>query len=154
MPSHNINTVLKYFDKYKKWVTSNPQLVGDIESTVKWLSYFTAGLYFLFIFIQFFVNPFNQFSFPFPGRINNSTLMSEFVYSLSNLLVLYNDRLITANNQLETELPKRQLKIRIWLTVIEYLEVLFEISANKIFGQRGRWIVIVLLQVSKYTTFH
>lgn len=125
MPSPSLNIVIKYFEKYKKWVTSNPQLVGDIESTVKWLSYFTAG------------------------RINNSTLMSELVYSMSNLLVLFNDRLIHANQQIEVEIPKYQSKIRIWLTVLEYSEVLLEISASKLWGETGKWLIVVLLQVFK-----
>ncbi|XP_046432853.1 peroxisomal membrane protein PEX16 [Neodiprion fabricii] len=125
MPSHNMNTVLIYVEKYKKWVTSNPQLAGDIESTVKWLSYFTAG------------------------RINNSTLMSELVYSMSNLLVLFNDRIINANTQVETKLPKYHSKIRIWLTVLEYSEVLLEISASKLWGETGKWLIIVILQAFK-----
>ena len=32
-----------YFEAYKKWITQNPQLIADIESTVKCLSFFTAG---------------------------------------------------------------------------------------------------------------
>ncbi|XP_020706267.2 peroxisomal membrane protein PEX16 [Athalia rosae] len=125
MPVANFNTFLKYFEEYKNWVTSNPQLVGDIESTVKWLSYFTAG------------------------RINNSTLMSELVYSMSNLLVLFNDRLINAKTQIETELSESHSKIRIWLTVLEYSEVLLEISATKLWGETGKWLIIVLLQAFK-----
>lgn len=56
MPSPSLNVVLNYFEKYKKWVTSNPQLVGDIESTVKWLSYFTAGWYICSL------NPYRRFN--------------------------------------------------------------------------------------------
>lgn len=31
------------YSSYKNWVSQNPQVAGDFESTVKWLSYFIAG---------------------------------------------------------------------------------------------------------------
>jgi hypothetical protein len=69
------------------------------------------------------------------------------VYCLSNLLVFFNDRIITNLRQLEVSGSGDTLKS--WLTVVEYCEVLFELSAQKIWGNVGKWLVIIGVQVFK-----
>jgi hypothetical protein len=69
------------------------------------------------------------------------------VYCLSNLLVFFNDRIITNLRQLEV--PGSGDTLKSWLTVVEYCEVLFELSAQKIWGNVGKWLVIIGVQVFK-----
>ncbi|XP_014216627.1 peroxisomal membrane protein PEX16 [Copidosoma floridanum] len=118
-------TLVQWCEDYKRWIAKNPNLVSDIESTVKYVSFFTAG------------------------RLNSSTLASEFVYSLPNLMVLFNDQIIRASRYSELKLPSLQSKLKIWLTVIDYTEALFEVSAKKLWGEAGRWFIISLIQLLK-----
>ncbi|RZC41981.1 peroxisomal membrane protein PEX16, partial [Asbolus verrucosus] len=80
-------------------------------------------------------------------KINSSHVLSELVYCLSNLLVLFNDRII--NNVRQLELPSSGDTLKLWLTVVEYCEVLFELSAQKVWGNTGKWLLIVAVQVFK-----
>ncbi|XP_044747863.1 peroxisomal membrane protein PEX16 [Coccinella septempunctata] len=111
------------FNSYKSWVSKNPQITTDFETTARWLSYFIAG------------------------RINSSHIVSELVYCLSNLLILYNDRIISELRQLNTF--KSGEKLKLYLTVLEYSEVFLELSAQKKWGEKGRWLVICVIQLFK-----
>ncbi|KAF5308853.1 hypothetical protein FQR65_LT00553 [Abscondita terminalis] len=121
--SSAIFSLPEVYTLYKNWVTKNPQTTSEFETTVKWISYFIAG------------------------RVNNSQIVSELVYSLSNLLVLFNDRLISHSQPNQSKTPAERLKV--WLTVIEYAEVFLELSALKVWGNTGKWLVIVCIQVFK-----
>ncbi|XP_015599348.1 peroxisomal membrane protein PEX16 [Cephus cinctus] len=117
--------ILNIYQVYKKWIIANPQLAGDVESILRCLSYFTAG------------------------RFDNSAPSSELVYSIPNLIVLLNDRILLSNTFHSSQLPKLQSKIKVWLTVIEYTEALLEVSAQRIYGESGKWLTILLIQVFK-----
>ncbi|XP_030755671.1 peroxisomal membrane protein PEX16 [Sitophilus oryzae] len=115
-------TLPELFNSYKSWVKHNPQLASDYETTVKWLSYFLAG------------------------RVHNSHVVSELVYCLSNLVVLFNDRIIRKSfGEGSTAVEK----IKLWLTVVEYSEVFCELSFQKLWGKTGKWFIIVVIQIFK-----
>nr|XP_034184771.1 peroxisomal membrane protein PEX16 isoform X1 [Osmia lignaria]XP_034184772.1 peroxisomal membrane protein PEX16 isoform X1 [Osmia lignaria] len=119
------SSVLKVIEPYRRWIIENPQLLADVENTVQCLSYFTAG------------------------QFNNSTFVSELLYSLSNLIVLFNDLLMCSGKCMRLKFPQFESKIKIWLTVVEYTETLFEISAKKLWGQTGKWYIITIIQIFK-----
>lgn len=125
-----MDTLKGMLKAYEAWVAKNPDVVGDFETTAKWVSYFIAG------------------------RISSSNVLSELVYTLSNMLVFYNDRIIErARNARENSVIQLQSKLcyrlKVTLTTLEYSEVFIEISARRLFGQSGRWLVIALIQAFK-----
>lgn len=81
-------------------------------------------------------------------------MLSELVYTLSNMLVFYNDRIIdTARGANENSVLRLQTglcyRLKVTLTTLEYCEVFIEISARRLFGQTGKWLVIALIQIAK-----
>lgn len=116
------NNLLK---SYKNWIVANPQLLTDIEATVRCLSYFSFG------------------------QFRNSTLAVELIYSMPNLIVLCNDLLMYSSRRQYLKIPQFDSRIKIWLTVVEYTETLLEVSAKKLWGPKGRWLIIVVIQLFK-----
>uniref|UniRef100_A0A8C1UVH5 Peroxisomal membrane protein PEX16 n=1 Tax=Cyprinus carpio TaxID=7962 RepID=A0A8C1UVH5_CYPCA len=71
------------------------------------------------------------------------------VYSASNLLVLLNDGILRKNLSRTLPVSLSQQRLLTWLSVLEYVEVFTEMGAAKLWGEAGRWLVIVLIQVAK-----
>ena len=73
MTSHIGEKLSNALTSYKRWVTSNPQLVGDSESILKWCSYLVAGY------------------------VNKSVVFSELLFSAANLVTFLNDRILSGS---------------------------------------------------------
>lgn len=87
------------------------------------------------------------------GRIKSSPAFSEFLYSITNIIVFLNDQILLRATQHEVSdaIPKTTLqKFRTLYTVLEYLQVFLEITAVKLWGSYGRWITIAAIQTIKY----
>lgn len=126
--SVRISPFKELYLNYKKWISANPESATTLESTLKWVSWYLTG------------------------RLNsaNANLLSELVFALSKLLVLFNDRIIhnsivVSNNAT----PSENYKYKVWLTVLEYSEVFLELSMFKLYGPSGKWVAILLIQIIK-----
>ncbi|XP_070553277.1 peroxisomal membrane protein PEX16-like isoform X2 [Ptychodera flava] len=117
-----------YCTSYKEWVAKNPEVASQVEQTFRIMSYFVAG------------------------RFEQSQELAELVYAASNLMVYVNDAILRKATKLKLKLPPpSQYRLMSWLTIIEYIEVFVEIAAKRLWGEAGRWVVIVIIQVLKAT---
>ncbi|KAK6179151.1 hypothetical protein SNE40_011572 [Patella caerulea] len=111
--------------KYQKSVSENPNVIGQVETGFRLLSYIVAG------------------------RFQDSQIISELMYSASNLLVLMNDAILKGTSKIEQILPLSIERLMRYLTIIEYIEVFVEITALRMSGSIGRWVVILVIQIAK-----
>lgn len=83
------------------------------------------------------------------GRLNSSNFASELIYSLPNLIILFNDHILRLHCNPRLNIALLQSKLKIWLTIIDYTEALLELTAKRLWGKVGRWLVIGLIQLLK-----
>ncbi|XP_010578513.1 PREDICTED: peroxisomal biogenesis factor 16 [Haliaeetus leucocephalus] len=93
--------------------------------------------------------PAGSCSLPFAGRFSDSHALSELVYSASNLLVLLNDWILRKELQQSLPVSLPQQKLLTWLSVLECVEVFAEMGTARVWGEMGRWTIIVLIQLAK-----
>ena len=86
-----------------------------------------------------------------PGRFGALEALAELVFSSSQLLTLLNDGILRDRKDSSQggshSSPKH--RVLLWLTVVEYLEVFIELGAFRLWGEIGKWIVVIVLQITK-----
>ena len=85
------------------------------------------------------------------GKLTDNSIVTEGLFSLSNLMVLFNDQVI--RKQLTKGEPevtnKTEENVKIFLNVLENVEVLIEITSKRIMGNKRRFIIIFIIQAVK-----
>lgn len=83
--------------------------------------------------------------------MTDNAIFSEGLFSLSHLLVLFNDQII--RRQLTKGEPKisneTEENIKLFLTILENVEVLLEITSKQVLGHKRRFFIIFIIQTVK-----
>lgn len=112
--------------KYREFVLHNPEAVAKVESILRALSYIL------------------------PGRFGASEALAELVFSASQLLTLFNDDIFRGGKvTCDENASSKRNPVLLWLTVVEYLEVFIELGSLRLWGEIGKWIIVLVLQIAK-----
>lgn len=145
------HTVKNLPEMYAEYVASNAHSVGQVESTLRSLTYLVPG-----------------------ARLNDSELASESVHTFVQLLSIYHDHLLkkradspaTSNAPFQKATPLKSshharytmfweessslyTRIATVLKVVQYTELLCEMTARRRGGERSRWRSVVFLESFK-----
>lgn len=113
------------FAKYREFVKANPAVATELETVLRWVSYFTAG------------------------RFGKSAVVAEFLYSSSSLLTLLNDLILRHAANVPLHVDRAVERLQSCLAVVEYVEVFAELAALHLRGDLARWVAVAIVQTLK-----
>nr|XP_002131520.1 peroxisomal membrane protein PEX16 [Ciona intestinalis] len=115
---------------YVNFVSQNPEMVDQIEKTVKTSSYLFEAL---------------------SKNYDNSIFISELITSACNLFAYANTKILLKTRNLisQTDENKFVAKLKQALTVVEFSQAFLELSAGRLGGSGARWAVIVVITIIK-----
>ena len=132
--------------KYRQLVVKQPLVLAEVESAIRWASYLAAGEPLTLLLL---LHPDSASSFSTATKYNKTHVLSEFLYSSSNLLQLLNDSILRAAGSVKIDVPAAVVHLQTLLQVLEYTSVLAEFGANVYAPKLGKWIIIACFQVAK-----
>jgi len=109
-------------EKYRRWAAANPSLIQDVEIFLRGFSYFLTGY------------------------IKESVVLSEFVYSMAQLISFLHTRLLTRNSDITSSLLN---VIEDLLRILKCVEVFLELAALRLGGTKARWLMLLSVQILK-----
>jgi peroxin-16 len=109
-------------ERYRVWAASNPSIIQDVEIFLRGFSYFLTGY------------------------IKESVVLSEFVYSLAQLVSVLHTRIVIRNSPVGSTLVSL---LEDFLRVVKCVEVFLEIAALRLGGPATRWMLLISLQTLK-----
>jgi len=113
---------------YINFISQNPNAVLQIEKSLNTASYIYEGL---------------------SKNYKNSIFVREIVSSANNLFAYANACLLLKSKRSEDISSKIINKIRHVLSVIEFSQAFIEITINKIYGEKLRWLIVSIICLIK-----
>lgn len=86
------------------------------------------------------------------GKVTDNGIVTEGLFTVSNLIVLFNDQVIRREllkGEPQDAISDTEESIKLFLTVLENVEVLIEITSRKILGNAKKFIIIFIIQAVK-----
>ena len=86
------------------------------------------------------------------GKITDDNILSEGLLSFSHLLVIFNDFIIRkelTKTERRNVVNDEEQKLKLFLTVLENVEVFIEITSKRVLGNKKKFIVIAIIQIVK-----
>lgn len=86
-------------------------------------------------------------SYIIPARIDDTNILAELLFSMSKVLEFLNE-VVQGNYTLILKGEPYGL-LSGWLNVLECLEVFLELAVSHKYGEKGRWVIIAIIQILK-----